>query len=99
MMSLHFAGPSPPTNLTVVEEGVGFASVRWTAPNDPNKDSYTYRVKLYLNEYHMNDRTVYSTEFTMTYLEPGYNYTVTVTSAANNKASLPATITFTAGIV
>uniref|UniRef100_A0A8C4Q7T9 Uncharacterized protein n=1 Tax=Eptatretus burgeri TaxID=7764 RepID=A0A8C4Q7T9_EPTBU len=89
-------GPSPPTNLTVVEEGVGFASVRWTAPNDPNKDSYTYHVTLYHNGYSMNSRTVHSTEFTMTYLEPGYNYTVTVTSSDNNKASLPATITFTA---
>uniref|UniRef100_UPI00358F8946 receptor-type tyrosine-protein phosphatase eta-like n=1 Tax=Myxine glutinosa TaxID=7769 RepID=UPI00358F8946 len=89
-------GPSPPMNLTVVEQGVGFAFVRWAAPNDPNKDSYNYHVIWYQLEYRMKSRTVYGTEINITSLIPGINYTVTVTSSYGNKSSLPATITFTA---
>uniref|UniRef100_UPI00358ED758 receptor-type tyrosine-protein phosphatase eta-like n=1 Tax=Myxine glutinosa TaxID=7769 RepID=UPI00358ED758 len=88
--------PSPPMNLTVVEKGVGFAFVRWTAPNDPNKDNYTYHVAWYQYEYRKYSRTVHGTEINITSLAPGENYTVAVTSSYNNKYSQPATITFTA---
>uniref|UniRef100_UPI00358F80E0 uncharacterized protein n=1 Tax=Myxine glutinosa TaxID=7769 RepID=UPI00358F80E0 len=90
------AGPSPPMNLTVVEQGVGFASLRWTAPNDPNTDNYTYDVTWYQYENWINSRTVYGTEINITSLITWKNYTVTVTSSYGNKSSLPATITFTA---
>ena len=99
MVMLYFIGPAPPLNITVVKQDLWFASVRWTAPNDPNKDSYTYHAKWYQNGYLVNSRTVYSTELNMTHLSPGRNYTLTVTSSYNNKASLPAAITFTAGII
>jgi len=99
MMMFHFLGPAPPLNITVVEQGVGFAFVRWTAPNDPNKDFYRYRVTWSQNGYSMSSRTVYSTELKITHLVPGKNYTVTVTSYYNIKYSQPATMAFTAGIV
>ena len=99
IIMLYFLGPSPPLDIMVVEQDIAFASVRWTAPNDPNKDSYTYHVKLYLNGYWMNYRIVYSTEVNFTHLAPGRNYTLTVNSSCNNKSSQPATITFTAGNV
>uniref|UniRef100_UPI00358EC556 fibronectin-like isoform X1 n=1 Tax=Myxine glutinosa TaxID=7769 RepID=UPI00358EC556 len=89
-------GPSPPMNLEVVEQDVGFAFVRWTAPNDPNKDNYTYHVTWYQSEYSMNSTTVHGAEINITSLTPGENYTLTVTSSYNNKYSQPATITFTA---
>uniref|UniRef100_UPI00358E18B5 tenascin-like isoform X2 n=1 Tax=Myxine glutinosa TaxID=7769 RepID=UPI00358E18B5 len=88
-------GPSPPMNLAVVEQGVGFAFVRWTAPNDPNKDNYTYDVTWYQYEYQKYSRTVHGTEINITSLTPARNYTVSVTSSHNSKSSLPATITFT----
>uniref|UniRef100_A0A8C4WXK8 Fibronectin type-III domain-containing protein n=1 Tax=Eptatretus burgeri TaxID=7764 RepID=A0A8C4WXK8_EPTBU len=90
-------GPSPPTNLTVVEQGVGFATVRWTAPNDPNKDSYIYHVTCYQCGDNFNFKTVYRTECDFANLSPGNIYTVNVSSSnTNNKFSQPATITFTA---
>uniref|UniRef100_UPI00358E5EEF deleted in malignant brain tumors 1 protein-like n=1 Tax=Myxine glutinosa TaxID=7769 RepID=UPI00358E5EEF len=88
-------GPSPPMNLTVVEQGVGFAFARWTAPNDPNKDNYTYDVTWYQYEYQKYSRTVHGTEINITSLTPARNYTLTVTSSYNNKYSQPTTITFT----
>ena len=99
MMMFHFLGPAPPLNITVVEQDVGFAFLRWTAPNDPNKDSYRYHVTWTQNGHSMSSRTVYSTELNITHLIPGKNYTVTVTSSFNNKYSQPATMTFRAGIV
>uniref|UniRef100_UPI00358F7E4D receptor-type tyrosine-protein phosphatase eta-like isoform X2 n=1 Tax=Myxine glutinosa TaxID=7769 RepID=UPI00358F7E4D len=89
-------GPSPPMNLEVVEQGVGFAFVRWTAPNDPNKDNYTYHVTWYQSEYSMISTTMHGAEINITSLTLGENYTLTVTSSYNNKTSIPATITFTA---
>jgi len=99
MMMLYFLGPNPPLNITVVEQDVLYAFVRWTAPNDLNKDNYIYRVTWSQNGYSMSSRTVYSTELNITRLVPGKNYTVTVISSYNNKYSQPATMTFTAGIV
>jgi len=99
MIMLYFLGPSPPLNITVVKQDLSFASVKWTAPNDPNKDSYTYRVMWYLRRDSMNYKTVYNTEINITRLVPGGNYTLTVTSYYNNTYSLPETITFIAGIV
>uniref|UniRef100_UPI00358DE050 uncharacterized protein isoform X3 n=1 Tax=Myxine glutinosa TaxID=7769 RepID=UPI00358DE050 len=88
-------GPSPPMNLTVVEQGIGFATLRWTAPNDPNKDSYRYDVIWYQNGF-LNYKAKFNPEINITSLSPETNYTVNVTSSYNNKDSLPATITFTA---
>uniref|UniRef100_UPI00359022B6 protein SpAN-like isoform X2 n=1 Tax=Myxine glutinosa TaxID=7769 RepID=UPI00359022B6 len=72
-----------------------FASVRWTAPNDPNKNSYRYQVTWSQNRYSMNSRTVFGTELNITRLVPRKNYTVTVTSSYNGKYSQPATMAFT----
>ena len=94
----YFLGPNPPLNITVVEQGVLFAFVRWTAPNDPNKDRYRYRVTWSQNG-HSSSTTVYSTERNITRLVPGKNYTVTVTSSYINTYSQPATTTFISGIV
>uniref|UniRef100_A0A8C4NG47 Uncharacterized protein n=1 Tax=Eptatretus burgeri TaxID=7764 RepID=A0A8C4NG47_EPTBU len=88
-------GPNPPLNITVVEQGVLFAFVRWTAPNDPNKDSYRYLVTWSRNG-HSISTTVYSTERNITSLVPGKNYTVTVTSSYISTYSQPATTTFIA---
>ena len=98
MMMFYFLGPNPPLNITLVEQGVLFAFVRWTAPNDPNKDSYRYRVTWTRNGY-SSSTTVYSTEHNITSLVPGKNYTVTVTSSYISTYSQPATTTFTAGTV
>uniref|UniRef100_UPI00358E62E2 cubilin-like n=1 Tax=Myxine glutinosa TaxID=7769 RepID=UPI00358E62E2 len=95
MIMLYFPAPSPPLDITVVEQDVMFASVRWTAPNDPNKNSYRYQVTWSQNRYSMNSRTVYGTELNITRLVPGKNYTVTVTSSYNGKYSQPATMAFT----
>uniref|UniRef100_UPI00358E89EB uncharacterized protein n=1 Tax=Myxine glutinosa TaxID=7769 RepID=UPI00358E89EB len=91
------AGPAPPLNITVVERNVPFVSVRWTAPNDSNKDSYRYHVEWYRNTRQMHSTTVYNTEVTITHIVPRRNYTLTVTSYYNGKYSQPATIYFTTG--
>ena len=98
MMMFYFLGPRAPLNITVIEQGVLFAFVSWTAPNDPNKDRYRYRVTWSQNE-QSSSTTVYSTEHNMTSLVPGKNYTVTVTSSYISTISQPATTTFTAGTV
>ena len=98
MMMFYFLGPRAPLNITVIEQGVLFAFVRWTAPNDPNKDSYRYRVTWNGNG-HSSSTTVYSTERNITNLVPGKNYTVTVTSSYISTYSQPAATTFISGTV
>ena len=86
-------------NVTVLEQDIGFATVSWTAPNDPNKDKYSYLVTWSQNEYSVNSRIIKNTEFTIPNLSPGWNYTATIDTVYNNRHSIPVTINVTTGIV
>ncbi|XP_063798895.1 receptor-type tyrosine-protein phosphatase H [Pseudophryne corroboree] len=83
--------PNKPNNINGANSGVSELIINWTAPGDPNNNSYIYQVtwSISQNQAAQQNRTdtTKDTNFTIKDLFPGYLYSIAVVSVISNTSS------------
>ena len=95
-MSYSTSGPSPPTDVTAVQDGPTSIRVTWTPPN-PLDGITGYRISFTGgSDVDIDDRNTNS--YTLTDLTNGETYKITIVSVTPNKpTSSPADVEVTLG--
>ncbi|XP_053546680.1 receptor-type tyrosine-protein phosphatase H [Bombina bombina] len=89
MNNSFYSIPNQPLNVAEVTANTSALSLTWTAPNDPNKDSYNYKVVCTDQKQNIACDTLImkDTVAVISNLKPGTLYNVTVNSEIENAYS------------